>query len=346
MRDKVMSRRVLMAVIIVSCFFFCSLALAGGYFHIVQKGDTLWDICEKYYGNPWLWPKLWEMNPFVTNPNLLKPGDKINLLEDVPLVRPAAREREKRQQVASVSKSTETSRWWEKGLDVSGLANVKSIGYFSRDSIDPVGSIISSDTERLILAERDKIIIRIEEGQVRPGDILWVFRMSKQLRHPRDNSLTGYVISILGNVRIEKAVKNELYQAEVNETFRDIRVGDMLTTYNPVSSCVVPSAAPNGFETEIIATKDLLQIIGQFGVVYLDAGHDSGLNRGNLFEVLKERQGLPDLVIAYVLVLDARPQSATGVVVEAKEHFFSGAKLRAIEWEKAPHYLSTIPRCQ
>jgi nucleoid-associated protein YgaU len=49
--------------------------------HKVEKGDTLWSICEKYYGDPTLWPKLWEMNPFVTNPHLLKPGDVITLLE-------------------------------------------------------------------------------------------------------------------------------------------------------------------------------------------------------------------------------------------------------------------------
>ena len=49
--------------------------------HTVEKGDTLWSICEKYYGDPDLWPKLWQMNPFVTNPHFLKPGDVIVLLE-------------------------------------------------------------------------------------------------------------------------------------------------------------------------------------------------------------------------------------------------------------------------
>ncbi len=56
-------------------------------YHVVQPGDTLWDICEHYYGDSELWPKLWEMNPFVTNPHLLKPGDKVRLLEGYPLER-------------------------------------------------------------------------------------------------------------------------------------------------------------------------------------------------------------------------------------------------------------------
>ena len=53
--------------------------------HIVKDGDTLWSICEQYYGDPDLWPKLWQMNPFVTNPHFLRPGDVITLIEDKPV---------------------------------------------------------------------------------------------------------------------------------------------------------------------------------------------------------------------------------------------------------------------
>jgi LysM repeat protein len=65
-----------------SVLFTAGTVNAGPAKHIVQKGDTLWGICEKYYGNPNLWPKLWQMNPFVTNPHLLNPGDIITLLEE------------------------------------------------------------------------------------------------------------------------------------------------------------------------------------------------------------------------------------------------------------------------
>ena len=347
MKNKTTPKKFLGAAILTICFFFSSMAMAGGYYHIVQKGDTLWDICQKYYGSPWLWPKLWEMNPFITNPNLLEPGDKINLLEDVPLIRPAAKEegKQEKQIVASVAPAKSHDKWWKRGLDVSGLTNVRSIGYFSREALDPIGTIVSSDSERLILAERDRVVVKIEDSAVHDGDIVWVYKSSEALRDPEDRSIIGYAISILGNLKIHKRVGSGLYEAEVNEAFRDIRVGDSLTTYNPVSSCVVPRPAPGGLETEIIATKDLIQIIGQFAVVYLDAGENQGVKRGNLFEVLKERPGLPSLVIGYLLVLDTRADCATGVVVEAKEQFFRGARVRAIQWKSAPRYLSAIPSC-
>jgi len=49
--------------------------------HKVQKGDTLWSKFAKILRYAFSGAKLWEMNPFVTNPHLLKPGDVITLIE-------------------------------------------------------------------------------------------------------------------------------------------------------------------------------------------------------------------------------------------------------------------------
>ena len=48
--------------------------------HVVQKGDTLWDLSSRYYRNAWGWPKLWSYNPQITNPHWIYPGDLIRLL--------------------------------------------------------------------------------------------------------------------------------------------------------------------------------------------------------------------------------------------------------------------------
>lgn len=31
--------------------------------YTVVKGDTLWDISALYLDSPWLWPRLWQVNP-------------------------------------------------------------------------------------------------------------------------------------------------------------------------------------------------------------------------------------------------------------------------------------------
>jgi hypothetical protein len=50
--------------------------------YIVKKGDTLWDISGVFLNQPWLWPKLWRLNPEINNPHLIYPGDELRLVFD------------------------------------------------------------------------------------------------------------------------------------------------------------------------------------------------------------------------------------------------------------------------
>src|SRR4030065_71324 len=92
--------------------------------HKVQSGDTLWSICKKYYGDPSLWPKLWEMNPFVTNPHLLKPGDMITLIEKEDILREKAPSGKPSKEVAKATPKI-------KGIDLSILTTPSTMGYLS-----------------------------------------------------------------------------------------------------------------------------------------------------------------------------------------------------------------------
>src|SRR5262249_30239726 len=54
--------------------------------HTVKKGDTLWDICDGYFGNPWQWPRVWSYNPEILNPHWIYPGEVIRLKKEGGLV--------------------------------------------------------------------------------------------------------------------------------------------------------------------------------------------------------------------------------------------------------------------
>lgn len=53
--------------------------------HTVVKGDTLWDISKKYYGDARKWPTIWEANRRdkkrgpISNPHRIYPGQKIKI---------------------------------------------------------------------------------------------------------------------------------------------------------------------------------------------------------------------------------------------------------------------------
>lgn len=45
--------------------------------HIVERGDTLWDLSRRYLGNPYLWPQIWERNQYVLDAHWIYPGDPL-----------------------------------------------------------------------------------------------------------------------------------------------------------------------------------------------------------------------------------------------------------------------------
>lgn len=47
--------------------------------YIIKNGDTLWDISEAYLKNPLLWPKIWKENRYILDPNLIYPGNRLNI---------------------------------------------------------------------------------------------------------------------------------------------------------------------------------------------------------------------------------------------------------------------------
>ncbi len=45
--------------------------------HVIQAGDTLWDLAGRFYGDPYLWPQLWEQNQYILDAHWIYPGDPL-----------------------------------------------------------------------------------------------------------------------------------------------------------------------------------------------------------------------------------------------------------------------------
>ncbi|MGZ6141866.1 MAG: LysM peptidoglycan-binding domain-containing protein [Myxococcales bacterium] len=48
--------------------------------YTIIKGDTLWDLSQKFLNNPWYWPKIWSLNPGIENPHWIYPGNKLRIV--------------------------------------------------------------------------------------------------------------------------------------------------------------------------------------------------------------------------------------------------------------------------
>lgn len=326
--------------------------------HIVQKGDTLWGICEKYYGDPNLWPKLWQMNTFVTNPHLLNPGDVITLLEEWPIKKMKAPVEEK-----EIPEPTPIGR----GIDVSGISIMKNLGFLTLKKFKPWGTILVADSNKKLLAKGDIIYVNfVEKKEINPGDEFTISKSSPRLKHPLTDKPLGYAIAFNGRFVVKEYIKRNIWKAEIVETYRAVHLGDMVIPYEPISPCVQPTSFGKEMIENIVAVKDQLDLIGPFSIVYLNRGFSQGLRRGVVFEVVKKRVildpddpdvklkkifsyskkiELPDLVIGRLIILETRPDTATALILSAKEEFENGSYIKALSWVERPEFITMIPAC-
>ena len=235
------------------------------------------------------------------------------------------------------------------GIDVSDLTDVEALGFLSSEEVSPWGHLFADETERIFLAEGDTVYVAFDKGHnVKPGDLFTVYKSSRELDHPLSGRDLGYVVSFLGRVVLKREVKPDLYKAKIIESYSPIRVGDTILPFSWVSPCVLLSTPDwkklkesEGLKLPVVAAKDLKQIMGQFSVVYMNYGLKHGIRRGNFFEIVTKAEidqpkepALPDQALGYLLVLESRPNTSTGIVITAKRDFASGAMLKAIDFNR------------
>ncbi len=55
-------------------------AAAAERIHEVRRGDTLWDLSGRYYGDPHRWPAIWDVNrDLVQDPDLILPNERLRI---------------------------------------------------------------------------------------------------------------------------------------------------------------------------------------------------------------------------------------------------------------------------
>jgi len=251
-------------------------------------------------------------------------------------------------QAAEIGSSPKSSI--RSGINVSEFTDVDALGFLSPREVTPWGRLVSHETERMLLAQGDTVYVALEEGHdAKPGDLFTVFDSSSELDHPLSGRDFGYVITYLGRIVLKSEVKPRLFKADIVESYRPMQTGNPVLPFQPLSPCIQlvspkpePSDPSRILRIPVVAAKDLTQVIGQYSVVYLDQGHKQGIYRGNLFQIVARGQPdqppdatLPDQALGYVLVLEAGPDTSTGLVITATTEFYIGTMLKAIDLKRA-----------
>src|SRR6185436_5313979 len=165
--------------------------------HVVRRGDTLWDLCDKYFHNPWDWPRIWSYNPGLQNPHWIYPGDQIRM---EPGAQPTA---EQPSTAAPTGGKRPMARFVGRQSRVApNTIFLRDQGYIDDNVKDVWGEVGGSPDDQLLLSEGDNSYIDMKPGHdVAPGDELTIFRpLKSNLR----GDAKGTLVAILGTARVDK----------------------------------------------------------------------------------------------------------------------------------------------
>jgi hypothetical protein len=216
--------------------------------YTIKKGDTLWDISSKFLKDPFLWPKLWERNPYIANPHWIYPGHPIRLsaIEPVKKEEPKKVVEEKPKEVVKEPEvKKEEPLLAEKKPEVVAevkpvkveekpvyFPEIRSAGFMSDIEYRGIGIVLESKEGKSLMSAGDIVYLAFKTSEsILIGNKYTVFRVSEELRHPVTDRRIGRKYNIIGNVQIIDQHGN-FFTAKVIESFDAVQKGDFIQPYS------------------------------------------------------------------------------------------------------------------
>ncbi len=247
--------------------------------HTVRRGDTLWDLSQHYYSNPWAWPQLWSMNPQVENPHWIYPGDQLRMrtaptLEGIP-------------EDNSIARGGFVARG---ALVPPETIFLRDQGYLGDPNRDVWGELVGSPEDQMLLSEGNTVYLLMKEGvDLNVGQQLTLFRevheppKVKGSRRP-----PGEIVKVYGTVRVnrwdpETRIARGLLTESVDVIERGTKVGPVGRRFDVVP----PKPAEVDLVARVLTSLYPNVYYGRNQVVFLDRGSEDGLEAGNRLKVLR-----------------------------------------------------------
>ncbi len=255
--------------------------------HTVRRGDTLWDLCDHYFDNPWQWPRVWSYNPEIRNPNWIYPGDQLRMRSSTSTG------------LALVARSLDLGRGPEggsgRGLHPSLVGPdtvfLRTEGYIDDPDKDNWGEVVGAVEEQMMLGEGNRIYLDLKrEVAVRPGQELTIFEPVRNLPDVEGaRKPPGEMVAIRGTARVTSFDPDKhIARAEIVESMdvveRGMRVGAVGRRY-----VVVPPKPNTKTQWARVLSSFYPNVyFGQNQVVFVDRGREDGLVPGNRLLVVRK----------------------------------------------------------
>jgi hypothetical protein len=301
--------------------------------YTVERGDTLWDITGRFYGNPYEWPRVWSYNPEITNPHWIYPLDRLRLRADGS---------------APTTLAGPTTEVRAPRRAAPGTVWLREQGFLDEEALRDAGVIVGSPEENMMLSTFDDVYVRFDdEAQIQVGREYTIYRpIDEDEREPEES---GDLVRIFGAVRLRTYDRERgIGRATITEAIDPIERGFHIAPIPRRFESVPPRENAQELEAEVVASLRPTRIHADQQIVFVNVGSEQQVQLGNRFFVVRRGDdwrgslsgGLdygeqvdsptpdddvyPPEVIAEGRVVDVREQTATLLITGATREVVVG----------------------
>jgi hypothetical protein len=292
----------------------------------ITKGDTLFDISKKLFGDAKYWPKIWALNnSTVLNPHWIKPGfiiafqagsggslpslsvsdSKTDVSTTPPLKTAADRHTEWRDlpiQSWEVFNIPTLAQVDPLGFDLSNKIVIHRANGFdplatpSSEEIPFLGQIIGSRSESVYLGMNDLVYIQADE-KLQVGETYTITRNPMVLKSKKSDR-TGYSYLQIGKVKIT-GIRDHVFIGRILTNRDYLPRGSFLIPNIPRVPELTPIAGPRPIPGVLMLDHSFsTYATAQHKEVFIDRGSEDGIQPGMVFRAYEHKDPSNDKKIS------------------------------------------------
>ena len=311
----------------------------AGFYYTIQRGDTLWDLSDKFFDSPWYWPELWKENEQIPNPHWIYPGERIRLFQkqgrdtftfNIP-------EPETIVQESSVELTQEPPIPEEKTVYYS-YPPMDTVGFIRKEAVNPLGFIFKVKDDNVLIHEGNMVYISYADKDARPimqGGKYTIYRKLKPTTDSKRNRQLGGQYYILGIVEVTR-LEADFVIAKVLKSFRALAINDFILPYERRSPKIPITKSVPDLVGKIIVSEEHAQIIGDMSLAFIDKGKVDNIQEGQIYNIFyqekeKVKMQAKDSVIltpvdfGRLVVLHTEQETATVLITQTDKSAYPDA---------------------
>jgi len=320
-----------------------------GFYYTVKKGDTLWDLSQRFSDTPYLWPDLWSDNSQIANPHLIYPGQRIRLfrrtdiekeakpvIEEKPIetkappieVEPEEVPQIATQEIPEAKPASKTYRY----------PAIDRVGFIKKKAVTPEGFIFKVKEDKKLISSGDIVYIsQKESNSLTPGARYTVYRTPEPIYDETTGKFIGIQHYLLGVVEITNTAPRFAI-AKIIRSFSNIQVNDKLMLYKRRSINIVQRKSKEGLLGKIIVAEEHNILIGDRTTAFINRGEDDGVKPGQYYSIFyqdkssitsvtRKKIPLDAIIFGKFIVLHTEKTTSTVYIISTNRQINPGSKI-------------------